>query len=194
MKNREIRFRSWDGKQMEYGIERSGQFGFYLKNFSCQQCTGLEDTSGRQIYEGDIVKWGHIKGGEETPIRIAIVEINPDLQFKIKCTDENRKYYLGQDKIFHYGNFIYTDTKKWLEIIGNVHENPELFVANVLLAAGLPSAIWHKKWSERFEMIEEGTKVGYANDSGWFFYAEGKDEFIEQYSRFHNRGVINPCP
>ena len=65
--------------------------------------------------------------------------------------------------------------------------------ANLLLSAGLPSSIWHKKWAERFNMQEEGTKVGYANDSGWFFYAEGKDEFIEQYSMFHNRGVINPC-
>ena len=65
--------------------------------------------------------------------------------------------------------------------------------ANLLLSAGLPSAIWHKKWSEKFNIQEEGTKVGYANDSGWFFYAEGKDEFIEQYSMFHNRGVIKPC-
>lgn len=66
-------------------------------------------------------------------------------------------------------------------------------ISNAVLAAGLPSAIWHKKWSERFDMMEDGDKVGYANSSGWFFYAETKDEFIEQYSRFHNRGVIKPC-
>jgi hypothetical protein len=65
--------------------------------------------------------------------------------------------------------------------------------ANLLLAAGLPMAIWHKKWSARFEMQEEGVKVGYANASGWFFYAETKDEFIEKYSIFHNRGIIKPC-
>jgi hypothetical protein len=65
--------------------------------------------------------------------------------------------------------------------------------ANTMLAAGLPFGIWHKKWSERFNMTEDGSKVGYANESGWFFYAETKDEFIEKYSTFHNRGVIKPC-
>lgn len=64
---------------------------------------------------------------------------------------------------------------------------------DLLLADGFPFAIWVKEWSVRFDIQEEGTKVGYANGSGWFFYAEGKDEFIEQYLRLSNEGIINPC-
>lgn len=64
---------------------------------------------------------------------------------------------------------------------------------NRLLAAGLPVSIWHKKWSERFTMVNDGNKVGYANNSGWYFSAETYDDFIEQYSRFHNRGIVKPC-
>ena len=62
-----------------------------------------------------------------------------------------------------------------------------------LLVEGFPSAIWVKEWSERFDILKDGNKVGYANSSGWFFYAETKDEFIEEYSMLYNSGVINPC-
>ena len=79
-----------------------------------QFCTGLEDKNGVLIFEGDIVKWGHLKGSKENPIRIADVRINPDIQFNSN---------LG---IFKYGNFIYSDTENHLEIIGNIHDNPEL--------------------------------------------------------------------
>jgi hypothetical protein len=74
----------------------------------------------------------------------------------------------------------------------NTNNIKSVIDVNTLLTAGLPSAIKHKKWSEIFYLIKDGDKVGYANKGGWFFHAETKDEFIEQYSTFHNRGVIKP--
>lgn len=65
--------------------------------------------------------------------------------------------------------------------------------AKPVLAAGIPLAIWVKEWSERFDILEDGKKIGYANDSGWFFYAENKDDLIQEYLKLHNKGVINPC-
>lgn len=80
------------------------------------QCTGLKDINGTFIFGGDIVKWGHLMGSLENPHRIAIVKINPDIQF----------YCASKNHTFHYGSFSYQQTDKALEIIGNIHENPEL--------------------------------------------------------------------
>ncbi len=82
------------------------------------QFTGLYDVCGEEIYEGDIVKWGHISGFEECTPRNAVVEFSPDLTFST--------FNLERDHKFRFGNFAYRNTNDALEIIGNIHENPEL--------------------------------------------------------------------
>ncbi len=87
------------------------------------QFTGLLDKNGKEIYEGDIVMWGHLKDGrsDETPPRIAIVKLFPSLHFLAVTKTE-----FGTPYAFHYGCFAYQNTDKYLEIIGNIHDNPEL--------------------------------------------------------------------
>lgn len=107
-----------DGQPSEFMMQ-------YLSQDTVQQFTGLKDCKGKEIFEGDVVRWGMLN---EHRTRVAFVEINPDIQFRIlyyivKSTSERKE---GDGYIFHYGNFAYKNTEEHLEIIGNIYVNPEL--------------------------------------------------------------------
>lgn len=125
MNNREIKFRVWDGKKIIYTdaprrvMNDSGghpYLPFYLhqhtfdnKNIVIEQFTGLKDSKGKDIYRGDILKASYearYKGDE--PI-------------KIQATVHFHHSYWA---VGGYKMFIFDDDK--LEVIGNIHENPEL--------------------------------------------------------------------
>ena len=151
--NRQIKFRVWDDQRKQFRDDsisfqteknnivevsfENGEDHFIKKDgfisypsSQIQQFTGLHDKNGKEIFEGDIVRWGMHGGswGHEIWNRYAEVEINPDLQFRIihyihSETGEKRP---TDNYIFHFGKFAYTETEQFLEIIGNVFENPDL--------------------------------------------------------------------
>lgn len=124
---RELKFRAWDiiHKQMVWPqfIKFTAEgFVYELTNsvtgasikMPLMQYTGLKDKNGKEIYEGDIVKGVSNK-------KIAVEWLN---------VDNTEAFFLP----FGYANSCgccgaYEDFLK-PEIIGNIHENPELLNAS----------------------------------------------------------------
>lgn len=117
---RELKFRAWykSEKKMIYNIQNEFEerielgmdcFADYLKNddFVIEQSTGIKDKNGRNIYEGDIVSKHNsdLKG---------VVKQVKDGQWAIYWNNVPDGYYV----LFKYSNLC--------EVVGNIHENPEL--------------------------------------------------------------------
>lgn len=113
---------TWDRVEKRY-IQESIKY-------SLQQFTGLKDKNGIEIFEGDIVAKGHYRYGlNPHNIKIGIViykspSFELDKQFIPKPPDDGCSgcpYDINEAL-----NSISSRGENILEVIGNIHENPEL--------------------------------------------------------------------
>lgn len=115
--NREIKFRAWDkkGKFMEIvddlqmfnnnlnvGLP-SNEYFLGEDDVELMQYTGLDDKNGKEIYEGDIVKYENMTG--------KIMFLNGS--FIMSNFEETEEWELGV-------------INAEIEVIGNEYDNPEL--------------------------------------------------------------------
>lgn len=114
---KEIEFRAWDKESDfwidNFSISNCGEFIYLEDGFErgisdviLEQYTGLRDKNGKEIYENDVVRLmqrGYNDGGMGDKLITRVVK-------------------------FENGRFenCYTLDKYGIEIIGNIHENPEL--------------------------------------------------------------------
>lgn len=126
MKDR-FKFRAWNPERNEfiYNIQDVGSdfsiqcwedcFGDFLFNedYIIEQCTGLKDKNGKLVYEGDIL------GGVLASTYVHWCKDCKSFQLKNSIGD---CMCCGGD-IFWYE---VTEDNGKLEVVGNIHENPEL--------------------------------------------------------------------
>ena len=126
----QIKFRVWNGVLHEYrtidmnsgkqnlgmGFESAEGIGSNTTTIYCsfgdviEQFTGMTDVSGKDIYEGDIVKSSY---------KYAQPKISQIIM-------ENGNSYITGEDLATGNEMLVSDHVEEIEVIGNVHENPEL--------------------------------------------------------------------
>ena len=112
---RELKFRAWDKKKKEFidWFDISCVGVVWTQKINCdpeypdvviEQCTGLKDKNGREIYDGDLLKF-------------------EDSIFKIGWYDEGARFGFVPIKKC---NFSMGFSLSKCEVIGNTHNKPEL--------------------------------------------------------------------
>lgn len=116
---REIKFRVWEKAKDKYVYTDKGLklvFPNVLadKHLIFEQFTGLHDKNSREVYEGDIVKYGSDWGNVGT--------VAYDAKFGY-CIEYKIEY---RDRIVRTRQEYFADIQSEVEVVGNIHENADL--------------------------------------------------------------------
>lgn len=113
---REIKFRAFENEKMHY-FDLSDTIAPNME-MKVMQYTGLKDKKGKEIYEGDII-------GDWTEVDGKMVQSKLQVFFDVKLGQWMLDCSNNQDKSCYYALFKELQDFDY-EIIGNIHENPEL--------------------------------------------------------------------
>lgn len=130
---REIKFRAWDVERKSWmneqdvynEVQEQGRWNPERGQFyKLMQFTGLYDKNGKEIYEGDVLKWRCSTSESKSKVMLRTVSIDWG------CWPTSHGYaitiYINGEK-YASGKSYWNNEDR--EIIGNIYENTELIKA-----------------------------------------------------------------
>lgn len=153
--NREIKFRAWDENRMrpvntlgftDDAFVSTSKGSGPIEDYKIMQYTGLKDKNGVEIYENDVVRVSlselEKRFGENLRGKISgstgVVEfIQAGMQWWVSL-EEDERFSIDHKSEWYSGySFLILSGEEWrseeqeitpdfLEVIGNIYENPEL--------------------------------------------------------------------
>ena len=136
---REIKFRAWDKEEQEMldwdkffnldiaqVFESKGSWGVYP-----MQYTGRKDKNGVEIYEGDIEQAEN--GDKNVIVFLLKAGTYCVMPMDIYLNNDYQNEAFSQEFMYGFGYDLFFDNLtpgKYLNVIGNIYENPELLEDN----------------------------------------------------------------
>jgi uncharacterized phage protein (TIGR01671 family) len=99
------------GDMFEHTMKGIEHESLWPDKFELVQFIGLKDKNGKEIYEGDIIRFGNAE-----KVECEIVWVNDICQFRMNPTFKHPKYMENAWDL----------NRPTIEIIGNIYENPDL--------------------------------------------------------------------
>lgn len=109
----------------------------HFDDYECiMQSTGLKDKNGKEIFEGDILKFndewneycheGYVDGSVEGVNYVEVVKGEACFEFGKTRYPESSLFIYMEDEHLSFAELV-KDKDFGFEIVGNVYENPELY-------------------------------------------------------------------
>jgi len=121
--------------------EEIADFDILFSKVELMECLGVKDKKGKEIWEGDIVKWTYPDIDDEYykemsvfgSIFGAVYWNNKDCSFNIKQISKDIFKFNKNDTHEDDNDLIFYDYDgkefewEWLEVVGNIYENKEFY-------------------------------------------------------------------